>query len=168
MSLANNPCVYTILDSNTEIPFQSCLSLVAKIDLLRPSNIMIKRKGDKGSPCLIPREEEKKPQGELLINTKNLAVDTQEWVHLIHLVQKPNFLKTAKRKSQFTLWYAFIISNFNNMVGIFWVLMECRTSCAIIAPSDVSHPGTNPPYSSNIIKGINLANLPDMALVKIL
>jgi len=48
-------------------PVRSLLSIVAWIDLLRPSTIIMNRKGDRGSPCLIPLEGEKGFEGTPLM-----------------------------------------------------------------------------------------------------
>jgi hypothetical protein len=50
----------------------------------------------------------------------------------------------------------------------FLVLIECKTSCATIAPSVVSLPGTNPPCSRETSFGISYCNLKYIAFVMIL
>ena len=59
-------------------------SLALRMSLLKPSIRITKRKGDNGSPCLIPHEEENWLAGEPLTSIENLVDLIRAKIHLIH------------------------------------------------------------------------------------
>lgn len=56
------------------------LMLVALRILLKPSTIMTKRKGDRGSPCLIPPKGRKGLEGEPLTKIEKKAPETRDMI----------------------------------------------------------------------------------------
>jgi hypothetical protein len=52
-------------------------TMAALMIWLKPSSMMIKRKGDRGSPCLILQEGEKGWEGTPLIKIENNAKDAR-------------------------------------------------------------------------------------------
>lgn len=58
-------------------------SLALEIDLPKDSYIMMKRKGYKGSPCLKPLEELKKPSGVPFTSTENSDIEIHSEIKLI-------------------------------------------------------------------------------------
>ena len=85
-------------------------------------------KGDKGSPYLNSLEAAKKPLGDPLTRTENLA----EYIHIltqaIHLSPKPKPFKELMRKSQSTLSKAFSKSNLSIRPGLLEVCSKCNVS----------------------------------------
>jgi hypothetical protein len=68
----------------------SCLDLIAAwIDLLRPSAKIMKRKGERGSPCLIPLEGEKGFEGTPLTRIEKKAVEVRFIIQVTQLESKP-------------------------------------------------------------------------------
>lgn len=65
------------------IPWIPPSSLALEMDLPRASAMMMKRKGDIGSPCPSPLELLKKPSREPLTKTENLGVDIHSKIRLI-------------------------------------------------------------------------------------
>ena len=72
-------------------------SLALRMSLLKPSIRITKRKGDNGSPCLIPREGENWLAGETLNRIENLVYLINTKIHLIHGLEKPKAFKMASR-----------------------------------------------------------------------
>jgi hypothetical protein len=58
-------------------PVRRLFSRAAWIDLLSPSAMMMKRKGERGSPCLIPLEGEKGFEGTPLISREKKAEEVR-------------------------------------------------------------------------------------------
>jgi len=63
------------------------------IEWLRPSAIITKRKGDKGSPCQIPLKGWKGYEGEPFTRMEKKAPDTIAMIHLMLSLWKPNASK---------------------------------------------------------------------------
>lgn len=85
---------------------------------------MMNKKGDRGSPCLTPWEDEKNPIRLPLISTKNFAPDKHEEIHLHHFELKINLVRTYWRKAQLTLSYTFIMSNLTTMASLLCLVTE--------------------------------------------
>lgn len=79
---------------------------------LRISSAMIKRRGERGSPCHSPHFMAKKPKGSPSIITEPFELQIQSLIKLIQSSQKVKCLRDLKRKPQFNLSKAFEISNF--------------------------------------------------------
>lgn len=62
-----------------------------------------KKKGEKGTPCLMPLDGLIKPYGASLIRIEYDIVDTQSIMRLIHLLLKPNFFIMHSKKGHSTL-----------------------------------------------------------------
>jgi hypothetical protein len=58
-------------------PVRRLLSIAAWMEQPRPSAIMMKRKGERGSPCLIPLEGEKGQEGTPLIRMEKKAEEVR-------------------------------------------------------------------------------------------
>ena len=58
-------------------PIRRLFSRAAWIVLLSPSAMMMKRKGDRGSPCLIPLEGEKGFEGTPLMSSEKKAEEVR-------------------------------------------------------------------------------------------
>lgn len=119
--------------------------------LPRASPIIMYKKGERGSPCLIPLEEEKKLDGFPLINIENLGVEMHSNIQFIHCLSNPKACMILQRKHQSTLSYAFVISSFIIIPGLFVLWRVCIASCATITLSRIDRPGTNPVYSSEMM-----------------
>jgi hypothetical protein len=71
-------------------------TIAALMALPRPSTIKMKRKGDRGSPCLMPREGEKVVEGDPLTNIEKKAVEVRVSTHLIQRGEKPKSLRYGR------------------------------------------------------------------------
>lgn len=58
---------------------------------------MMKRYGNKGSPCLRPKDEPKKPWGRRLMRTEPLKVQTHSLIMEIQSSEKLKNFRAAKR-----------------------------------------------------------------------
>lgn len=75
-------------------------SCLAFSNILRKLSILarIKRKGDKGSPCLMPLSREEKPTGLLFTSTKYFMVEKLYLIHLIYFSPNPICLRISVLK----------------------------------------------------------------------
>lgn len=156
VSFAKREWVTEICDFGILMPCHMFWEDFIFIIWLRASAIIIKREGDKGSPCLTHWVEEEKPDGVPLIITEKIALEMHALIYLHHFIEKPNLLRTLNKNSHLSLSYAFIISSLTTKADRLCELTECKTSWATSAPSTVSLLGTNLPYSGEIILVINL------------
>jgi hypothetical protein len=85
------------------------------ISLEKTSDPKIKRKGDKGSPCLNPLPGEIKPKGLPFRRMEKDGVKMQILIQEIQMELNPSFSKIAKRKLHPILSKAFSISIFRNI-----------------------------------------------------
>lgn len=67
------------------------------IYLPRPSATMMKRKGDRGSPYLIPLDGLKFLEGDPLSKIKKTSEEIREETQLIHIKSKPKALRILRR-----------------------------------------------------------------------
>jgi len=74
--------------------------MAALRDLPKPSVMRRNRKGDKGSPCLIPREGLKGPEGTPLTRIDKNALETRLSIQAIHFVENPKASNMRSRKFQ--------------------------------------------------------------------
>ena len=77
---------------------------VALMNLTMPSAIIMKRKGDRGYPCLIPLEGLMRPTETPLIRIENNVVETSFIIHFIQSFQNPKALRTSLICYQFSLY----------------------------------------------------------------
>ena len=76
-----------------EMPLRIWLLTPLWISLLRPSAIRTKRKGERGSPCLIPLVGEKGGEGIPLTRIEKKVEEMRFIIHLIHNWWKPKSFK---------------------------------------------------------------------------
>ena len=79
-------------------------SLISTL-LISPFNPSVQsknKKGESGSPCLIPREGCIKPHGSPITRTEYETIFTHPIIKFIHLSLNPNFLMSYSRKFQST------------------------------------------------------------------
>ena len=92
-------------------------SLAEVIALPNPFIMRMKRKGERGSPCLIPLEGENVPAGDPLRRIEKKAEETNDKIHLIQTWEKPKAIKIPHRNCQLALSKAFSMSNLMTMPG---------------------------------------------------
>jgi hypothetical protein len=63
--------------------------------LLRPSTIRMKRKGERGLPCLIPWEGANIAEGDPLMIIEKKVEEVRDIIHLIHQGEKPKVNTTC-------------------------------------------------------------------------
>ena len=83
LSSTNCWWVWTFSIGFTLRPWTPYLAWVALMNLTMPSTIIMKTKGDRGSPCLIPLEGLMKSVGTPLISIEKNVVDTSFSIHCI-------------------------------------------------------------------------------------
>ena len=89
LSSTNCWCVWGVIPSWTFNPLISPQSAWATMRRLKPSAMRIKTKGERGSPCLIPREGWKVLVGDPLRRILKKGVVTKPMTHSTHPWQKP-------------------------------------------------------------------------------
>ena len=87
-----------------------------------PSATMIKRKGERGSHCLIPLEALKGVEGEPLTKIKKKADETIFMTQLVQSSKKPKDVIIPTKKFEFNLSYSFERSSFRSISEVFVVL----------------------------------------------
>ena len=142
-------------------PFKLLFLSSLNMSLEKTSTSKMKRKWERGSPCLNPLPGEKRPKG-LLFKRIEKEVDV---IHiLIHESQvgvNPSFSKIARRKLYSILSKAFSMSIFMNIKPPLPLLglKACRSSWAIMVLSWIFLLGTKADCNGQIILGRNLLNL---------
>lgn len=107
---------------------------------LKGSTARLKRKGDRGSPCLRPRYSLKKSEGEPLIKIAADADIVQERIHSLHFNGKFICSITQSRYFQETLSNALWKSSFIIIASDLLFLHVSIISLAINAPSNICLP----------------------------
>ena len=69
-------------------PFKRFSAIAAWMERPRPSAMMMKRKGERGSPCLIPLEGEKVLEGIPLTKMEKKAEEVKFMIHVTQLWSK--------------------------------------------------------------------------------
>ena len=110
------------------IPRMRPWSLALDIKRLRPSMTRIKSSGDRGQPCLMPREAEKNFEGVPLTRTTKFAEVRHPMIQLTTRRGAPICIKMRRTKYQLTRLKALIRSNLRMKAHIFLVLIEWRVS----------------------------------------
>jgi len=77
-------------------PDNCLVSITAWIDLLRPSAKIMKRKGERGSPCLIPLEGEKGFKGTPLTRIEKKVMEVRFIIQATQLESKPKASSIAR------------------------------------------------------------------------
>lgn len=98
------------------------------IHMPRPSAIIMNRKGERGSPCLIPLEERKVEVGMPFMRIEKKADDIRLLTHRIPALSKPKAFKTFCMYSQLMLSKAFERSILRSIPGFFYCLREWMIS----------------------------------------
>lgn len=96
----------------TLIPFKSLLSSACFIMCDKTSAHKMKRYGESGSPCRIPRPGLIRPCGEPFIKTEKLTVEMQFMVQEIHFALKPIHFIVSSRNFHSRRSYALVMSVF--------------------------------------------------------
>ncbi|KAM7486574.1 hypothetical protein LguiA_002583 [Lonicera macranthoides] len=102
VSSANCRCDILTLSLPTSNGSITLKSSALAIKRLRTSTTRIKRKGDKGSPCLKPLDALKLPSGLPLIITEKFTEFKHPPIHFLHLTPNPFLSNTKSKKSQST------------------------------------------------------------------
>lgn len=118
-------------------------SMVASLRLLpRPLTPRMKRKGERGSPCLMPWEGLKGVVGDPFTRIEEKEDEIRFIIKLIHIWLNPNASKTFSMYLQFNLSNAFKRSSFRSIPGNFVLSREWITSWARIITSRICLPST--------------------------
>lgn len=117
--------------SPTSKPLIQLFTLAVWNRLLNPFIANIKRKGDRGSPCLKTLVDGKNPHGFLLIRIENITELMQCLIHFNHLWPKPILYIIFIKKFQFMWSYAFWISSLYRIPGCLSFFLESTHSLAI-------------------------------------
>lgn len=136
-----------------ERPFRVLSSIAAEILLLRPSTIRMKRKGDKGSPFLIPLEGLKVGEGAPLTRIETKDEETNDRIHWVQVGWNPNARRTPLRYCQLILSKALDRSNFMRILGILLSFKEWMSSWVRMTLSRIWRPSTYSICSLDIKKG---------------
>lgn len=83
----------------SKIPFSYAISIA----ICNPSAAIIYKKGDSGSPCLIPRSIQKFVDADPLMRIDTLADDRHPCIHVRHLIPKSICCKIESKYSQLRL-----------------------------------------------------------------
>ena len=102
LSSANNRWEMHTLFVHDRMPCNYCLSVAFLIRKKRYSTHNRKRYGERGSPCLIPRDGEVYPCGTPLMSTEYVAACTVAMASWAHLSSSPNLSMIALRKTHST------------------------------------------------------------------
>ena len=86
-----------------ERPLRVPMEMACFSILPRPSTMSIKRKGDRGSPCLMPHEELKGFEGDPLTKIEKKAKETIFITQFVHSSMKPKYLRIPTKNCQFNL-----------------------------------------------------------------
>jgi hypothetical protein len=89
---------------------------------------MMKRKGERGSPCLIPLEGEKFFEGTPLIRREKKTEEVKFKIQETQLWLKPNARSIARMYSQLILSKALDRSNLRSIPGVLVFCKEWITS----------------------------------------
>lgn len=136
------------LDTNSEIP------------LLKASSAIQNKRGERGSPCLIPLFQEKKPTNLPLTQKDSLADIKITLIHPQNLSSKPKAASTLRKILQSIVSKAFLMSNLMAMFPPKVLkLRRLTASEAIQILSEMFLPLINPLYCSDTILGAMVANL---------
>jgi hypothetical protein len=112
--------------------------------LIRIANIsttILKRIGDKWSPCQTPFFVWKFWPTASLIFIPTWPPSIKDATHLRHVGEKPFILKVCYTKDQLILSYVFSKSILNMMPFYFFLCISCMVSCNTITPSMMFLPG---------------------------
>jgi hypothetical protein len=102
--------------------------MVALRVLLSPSARIMKRKGERGSPCLMPLVSEKGLEGTPLIRMENRAEEVRLTIQETQVGSKPKARRVDLKQSQLILSKAFERSSFRSIPGVFVEWSKCITS----------------------------------------
>lgn len=121
------------------------------IDIPKAFTIIMKRNGDRGSPCCNPLKTPKKPLGDALIKTENLILSMQLKIQSIEVSSKLKSFNTLSKNLQSTLSHAFFMSNFTRMLFLKFFCIKLIASFTKTTPSKIDLFDTNLVFSSEIM-----------------
>ena len=124
LSYTNYLCVWHSIPTvrnNPQILFSNLLLLSS---ILSPSATMMKRKGERGSPCLIPLEALKGVEADPLTKIEKNTDETMFMTQLVQSSKNPKALRILAQKFQFNLSYDFYRSSLRSIPRFFEVLSE--------------------------------------------
>ena len=116
----------------------------ALINLPKPSAAMMKRNGDRGSPCLRPLELLNGTEGLPFKSIEKCREDMNERNHWSYLSSNPKAHITSIRYCQLMRSYALDKSNLINRHFLLSFLRAWIDSCATTIPSKICLPFTKP------------------------
>lgn len=125
---------------------------------------MTKRKGERGSPCLMPRVREKGHEGMPFTRKEKLVEVIRLITHRTQVGLKPKAVSICWIYSQLSLSKAFERSSFRSIPPCFEWLRVCMISCERMTPSIICLPSTYPDCSREMIIGRSGFNLFAMTL----
>lgn len=118
------------------------------------------RAGERGSPCLTPLAEWKKPEAWPLISTEYQLLDSRFHTMLMKHYANPIFLKTCIKYFQETLSYAFAMSSLiTTLAGFPLNLMSVTISWVNKMFSNILLPLINPDWMKEIKEGSIFSSL---------
>ncbi|KAJ0446192.1 hypothetical protein HanLR1_Chr17g0650841 [Helianthus annuus] len=124
-------------------PLNNFKDVALLIILANASITMMKRNGEIGPSCLIPFEQLNINVGEPFTKIDDEADANTPFIHLHHLSGNPICLLISKRKSQFTLSYAFSKSLFIKNNRLLFFCAHAIISLIIKGPSRMCLPDKN-------------------------
>jgi hypothetical protein len=108
--------------------------------LPRNSSMRMKRKGERGSPCMMPQVSEKMAEGDPLMSIEKKDKEVRDNIHLIHRGEKPKANKTCWMYYELSLSKALDILILMSILEDLVILIEWMISWSIIMSSRIWHP----------------------------
>lgn len=109
-----------------------------------------RRYGDKASPCLSPRLHCIQGPGTPLTRTADFDVDSNSFIHLIHLAGNPRASKILNKLAQLTESNALAKSSLITSVGTRRLWQHCTNSVASTKFSEMERPLMKPVWSTSM------------------
>jgi hypothetical protein len=120
-----------------EIPVNLPSTLYFSIFRLRLSAMIIYNRGERGKPCLSPREAWKKVAGLPFTRGAIQGAPIQDLIHLIKCEEKPTFSSIENKNECLTWSNALAMSNLIMSLRSTLSLPECRASCTKMILSNI-------------------------------
>jgi hypothetical protein len=121
-------------------PASDLFAMVAWMDRLRPSAMIIKRNGDRGSPCLIPLVGEKGREGTPLMRIEKKEEEVRFMIQSTQEGSNPKARSIECIYSQLILSKSLERSSFKSIPGVRVFCREWITSCAKMTLSSICLP----------------------------
>ena len=152
------------------MPLMRPWDLASTIKRLSPSMTSMKSKGERGQPCLMPREALKNFEGVPLTRTTKIVEEIKAIIQLTPRRGMPIWIRMSLMYDQLTLSNAFTKSNFKMRAHIFLVFTVCRVSWIMPMGSTICLSFRKPYCSLEICVskwGFNWTKLPLKSIYKV-